>query len=208
MVTSLPSVSVSLSLSLSPKVPHAHYRKRFRASYNRTGQNLIICLGFSITRRAARAIQERVGTKRANFLATESVNFSATMVRQEVWREKRKLRFFGKGKCELTAIVLIFGMGKCKFIANFSATMMTSLPSIFLSLSLCISLSLSRSLYDYGFSHRARCTKTTPLQTWLRRWQRLRLYDYGTTERSFNAVERRGSTLTWTVCTAADSEER
>ena len=37
--------------------------------------------------------------------------------------------------------------------------------------------------------------------------QRLSL-DYGTTERSFNAVERRGSTLTWTVCTAADSEER
>ena len=48
----------------------------------------------------------------------------------------------------------------------------------------------------YAFSHRARCTKTTLLQTWLRRWQRLRLYDYGTTERSFNAVERRGSTLT------------
>ena len=36
MVTSLPSfsVSLSLSLSLSPKVPHAQYRKRFRASYN------------------------------------------------------------------------------------------------------------------------------------------------------------------------------
>ena len=43
----------------------------------------MICLGFSITRRAARAIQERVGTKRASFLATESVNFSATMVRHE-----------------------------------------------------------------------------------------------------------------------------
>ena len=60
MVTSLPSLSLSLSLcislSLSPKVPHAQYRKRFRASYNRTGQDLIICLGFSITRRAARAI--------------------------------------------------------------------------------------------------------------------------------------------------------
>ena len=28
------SLSVSLSLSLSPKVPHAQYRKRFRASYN------------------------------------------------------------------------------------------------------------------------------------------------------------------------------
>ena len=36
----------------------------------------------------------------------------------------------------------------------------------------------------------------------------LGLYDYATTERSFNAIERRGSTLTWTVCTAADSEER
>ena len=40
MVTSLTSLSVcislslSLSLSLSPKVPHAQYRKRFRASYN------------------------------------------------------------------------------------------------------------------------------------------------------------------------------
>ena len=36
--------------------------------------------------------------------------------------------------------------------------------------------------------------------------QRLSLYD--TTERSLNAVERWGSTLTWTVCTAADSGER
>ena len=39
MVTSLPSLSLSLSLcislSLSPKVPHAQYRKRFRASYNK-----------------------------------------------------------------------------------------------------------------------------------------------------------------------------
>ena len=48
------------------------------------------------------------------------------------------MRFFGKGKCELTAIVRIFGMGKCKLIANFSATMMTSLPSISLSLSVSL----------------------------------------------------------------------
>ena len=86
-----------------------------------------------------------------------TANFSATMVRQEVWREKRKVRFFGKGKCELTAIVRIFGMGKCKLIANFSATMMTSLPSI--SLSLCISLSLSVSLsLSLSLSHRAYLT--------------------------------------------------
>ena len=38
--------------------------------------------------------------------------------------------------------------------------------------------------------------------------QRLSLYDYDTTERLFHAVERWGSTLTCTVCTAADSEER
>ena len=37
--------------------------------------------------------------------------------------------------------------------------------------------------------------------------QRLGLYDFGTTERSFHAVERWGPTLTCTVCTAADSEE-
>ena len=34
MMTSLPSISLSLYLSLSPSVPHAQYRKRFRASYN------------------------------------------------------------------------------------------------------------------------------------------------------------------------------
>ena len=32
--------------------------------------------------------------------------------------------------------------------------------------------------------------------------QSLSLWDYGTTERSFNVVDRRGSTLTWTVCKA------
>ena len=62
----------------------------------------------------------------------------------------------------------------------------------------------------YAFSHRARCTKTTLFE--IKRGsgdgQRLSLYDYGTTERSFHAVERWGSTLTCTVCTAADSEER
>ena len=44
MVTSLPSFSLSLSLSLylslSPNVPHAQYRKRFRASYNTGGEQI------------------------------------------------------------------------------------------------------------------------------------------------------------------------
>ena len=42
----------------------------------------------------------------------------------------------------------IFGKGKCKFIANFSAAMVTSLPSHSLpSLSLSLSLSLSHRKY-------------------------------------------------------------
>ena len=35
----------------------------------------------------------------------------------------------------------IFGKGKCKFIANFSATMVTSLPSHYFRLTLSLSLS-------------------------------------------------------------------
>ena len=49
------------------------------------------------------------------------------------------MRFFGKGKCKVIANCANFWQGKYKFIANFSATMVTSLPS--LSLSVCISLS-------------------------------------------------------------------
>ena len=47
----------------------------------------------------------------------------------------------------------IFGKGKCKLIANFSATMVTSLPSFSLCISFSFSLSLSLSL-----SHRAHLT--------------------------------------------------
>ena len=55
-----------------------------------------------------------------------------------------KCKFLARESVSSSPIVRIFGKGKCKFIANFSATMVTSLPS--LSLSLCISLSLSLSL--------------------------------------------------------------
>ena len=49
MVTSLPSFSLSLSvsLSLSPNVPHAQYRKRFRASYNTKGVMHLCVVGYS-----------------------------------------------------------------------------------------------------------------------------------------------------------------
>ena len=53
-----------------------------------------------------------------------------------------KCEFLARESVSSSQIVRIFGKGKCKFIANFSATMVTSLPS----LSVCISLSLSLSL--------------------------------------------------------------
>ena len=42
--------------------------------------------------------------------------------RRQVWREKRKVRIFGKEKCKLIANCANFWEGKCKFIANLSAT--------------------------------------------------------------------------------------
>ena len=66
-------LSLSLSLSLSPSAPHAQYR---------TGQDLIVCLGFS-SLVARLAPFERLGTKRAkHFLARESVNPSQILAPQ------------------------------------------------------------------------------------------------------------------------------
>ena len=78
-------------------------------------------------------------------------NFSATK-RFGALREGRDGKCEGRNeKCEFLAresvssspIVRIFGKGKCKFIANFSAAMVTSLPSHSLRLSLSLPLSLS-----------------------------------------------------------------
>ena len=86
-------------------------------------------------------------------LAMESVN-SLWISAPQRWplREGRDGKCEGRNeKCDFSAresvssspIVRIFGKGKCKFTANFSATLVTSLPS----LSLCISLSLSHRKY-------------------------------------------------------------
>ena len=158
---------LSLSLSLSPNVPHAQYRKRFRASYNSAlpiialGRIWSFVLGFRSV--VARLVPfERGGTKRAkNVLAMESVN-SLRISAPQWWplREGRDGKCEGRNeKCEFLAresvssspIVRIFGKGKCKFIANFSATMVTSLPSFSVSLSLSLSLKVPHAQYRKRF---------------------------------------------------------
>ena len=52
------------------------------------------------------------------------------------------MQIFGK---DSSPIVRIFGKGKCKLIANFNARIVTSLPSVSLSVSLCLSLYLTQA---------------------------------------------------------------
>ena len=47
--------------------------------------------------------------------------------------------FLARESVSSSPIVRNFGKGKCEFIANFSATMVTSLPSVSVSLSLSLS---------------------------------------------------------------------
>ena len=81
--------------------------------------------------------------EKCNFLATESVN-SAPFKRGET-----EVQFFWQGKAQNSSPILrctFLARRSAKLIANFSATMVTSLPSFSLSLSLYLSLSLSLSL--------------------------------------------------------------
>ena len=128
-------------------------------------------IGFSITRRAARAIWKRGNKEGENFLAMESV--TSLRISAPQWWPLREGR---DGKCEVrnekcevlaresvssSPIVRIFGMGKCKFIANFSAKMVTSLPSLSLSLSVSLSLSLSPKVPHAQYRKRFRASYNT-----------------------------------------------
>ena len=89
---------------------------------------------------------ERGGTKRAKkFLAMESVN-SLRISAPQWWPlcegrdgkcegRNEKCEFLARESVSSSAIVRIFGKWKCEFIAN-RATMVTSLPSLSISLSL------------------------------------------------------------------------
>ena len=129
--------------------------------------------GFSITRRGSCHLKEG-GTKRAkNVLAMESVNSLRISVPQ--WwslREGRDGKCEGRNeKCEFLAresvssspIVRIFGKAKCKFITNFSATLVTSLPSV------SVPLSLSPKVPHAQYRKRFRASYSTERQR--RKWR-------------------------------------
>ena len=84
----------------------------------------------------------RTVSKSATFLTTESVN-SAPIKRGET-----EVQIFWQGKAQNSSPILrctFLARKSAKFIANFSAIMVTSLPSFSLSLSVSLSLSLSLS---------------------------------------------------------------
>ena len=57
----------------------------------------------------------------------------------------KKCEFLARESVNSSPFVRIFGKGKCKLIANFSAAVVTSLPSFSVSLSLSLSLTESTS---------------------------------------------------------------
>ena len=109
---------------------------------NGAAGNSIVCFAASIPcqSRHLTARKMRTVSKSATFLATESVN-SAPIKGGET-----EVQTFWQGKAQNSSPILrctFLARRSAKLIANFSATMVTSLPSF----SLCISLSLSHRMY-------------------------------------------------------------
>ena len=77
-----------------------------------------------------------------------------------------KCEFLARESVSSSPIVRIFGKGKCKFIANFSTTMVTSLPSLSLSLSLYLSLSHRKYLtHNIGSASALPIIQVNPVKT-------------------------------------------
>ena len=111
---------------------------------NGAAGNSIVCFAASIPCQSRHLTVRRMRTvsKSATFLATESVN-SAPFKRGET-----EVQIFWQGIAQNSSSILrctFLARKSAKLIANFSATMVTSLPSF--SLSLSVSLSLSHRMY-------------------------------------------------------------
>ena len=103
----------------------------------------LLCCFNPLSTRHLTVRRMRTVSKSATFLATESVN-SAPFKRGET-----EVQIFWQGKAQNSSPILsctFLARRSAKLIANFSATMVSSLPSFSLSLSLSLSLYLSFSL--------------------------------------------------------------
>ena len=119
---------------------------RFFSTRKKNGEagNSIVCFAASIPCQSRHLTVRRMRTasKSATFLATESVNSAPFK-----W-EETEVQFFWQRKAQNSSPILrctFLARRSAKLIANFSATMVTSLPSF--SLSLSLSLSLSHRMY-------------------------------------------------------------
>ena len=113
---------------------------------NGAAGNSIVCFAASIPCQSRHLTVRRMRTvsKSATFLATESVN-SAPFKRGET-----EVQIFWQGIAQNSSSIprcTFLARRSAKLIANFSATMMTSLPSFSLSLSLSLCISLSHRMY-------------------------------------------------------------
>ena len=123
----------------------------------RAAGNSIVCFAASIACQSRHVTVRRMRTvsKSATFLATESVNSAP------IKRGKTEVQIFWQGKAQNSSPILrctFLARRSAKLIANFSATMVTSLPSFSLSLSLCISLSLSPNVPHAQYRKRFRAS--------------------------------------------------
>ena len=97
----------------------------------------------------------RTVSKSATFLATESVNSAPFK------RGKTEVQIFWQGIAQNSSPILrctFLARRSAKLIANFSATMVTSLPSFSLSLYLSLSLSLSPNVPHTQYRKRFRAS--------------------------------------------------
>ena len=112
---------------------------------NGAAGNSIVCFAASIPCQSRHLTVRRMRTVSTSaFLATESVN-SAPIKRGET-----EVQIFWQGKAQNSSPILrctFLARRSAKLIANFSATMVTSLPSLSLYLSLSLSIALSHRMY-------------------------------------------------------------
>ena len=120
----------------------------------RAAGNSIVCFAASIACQSRHVTVRRMRTvsKSTTFLATESVNSAP------IKRGKTEVQIFWQGKAQNSSPILrctFLARRSAKLIANFSATMVTSLPSFSLSLSVSLSLSLNVPHAQYRKRFRA-----------------------------------------------------